>query len=95
MQDGAPLAGHLTTFTLGYAAFQAFTVDFLAADQRRARQWNTHVPDTLAPALIRIWPQQLVARDITWPSQAFHRDEWHRLVTWDGNLRPDEPAQAQ
>jgi hypothetical protein len=93
-EDGAPVTGHLTTFTLGFAAFQVFTVDFLAADQHRAVRWNTHVPDTLAPALIPIWPQQLVARDITWPPQAFHRDEWHRLVTWDGKLRPSEPALA-
>ncbi len=66
-RDGAPVAGHLTTITLGYAAFQIFTVDFLAAEQHHADVWNTHVPDSLANALIRIWPQQPMTRDIAWP----------------------------
>jgi hypothetical protein len=90
--DRTLLAGHLTTFTLGFAAFQVFTVDFLSAEKHGAILWNTHVPDTLAQALPRIWPEQLVTCDITWPPQAFRRDEWRRLVTWDGKLRPDEPA---
>jgi len=34
--DGVPVAGHLTTFTLGFVAFQVFTVDFLAAKQHCA-----------------------------------------------------------
>jgi len=91
-EDGVPVTGHLTTFTLGFAAFQVFTVDFLTADQRRAVQWNTHVPDSLADALTRIWPQPLAPAHISWPPRAFCRDEWHRLVTWDGKLRPGEPA---
>jgi hypothetical protein len=92
--DGTPLTGHLTTFTLGFAAFQVFTVDFLAADQHHARQWNSHVPDTLAHALTSIWPPQPVRRDISWPPQAFRRDEWHRLVTWDSELRPGEQVSS-
>jgi hypothetical protein len=89
-EDGTPVAGHLTTFTLGFAAFQVFTVDFLAADQHRAVAWNTHAPDSLTHALTRIWPQQLVPCDITWPPPAFRREDWHRLVTWNGELRPGE-----
>ncbi len=91
-EDGAPVTGHLTTLTLGFAAFQVFTVDFLAADQHRALAWNNHVPDSLAHALTRIWPQPLVPRNISWPPQAFPRHDWHRLVTWDGKLRPGEPV---
>jgi hypothetical protein len=90
--DGTPVTGHLTTLTLGFAAFQVFTVDFLAAEQHGAVLWNTHVPDTLAHALTRIWPQQPARRDIIWPPQAFRRDDWRRLITWDGVLRPDKPA---
>jgi hypothetical protein len=90
-QDGTPVTGHLATLTLGYAAFQVFTVDFLAAEHHGAPLWNTHVPPSLAPALIRIWPQQLIPRDITWPPEAFGRQDWRRLITWDGKLRPDEP----
>ena len=33
-REAAP--GHLTTFTLGYAAFQIFTTDFAAAERRSA-----------------------------------------------------------
>jgi hypothetical protein len=89
-EDGAPVVGHLTTFTLGFAVFQVFTVDFLAADQHRAVVWNAHVPDSLTHALTRIWPQQLVPRDITWPPPAFPREDWHRLVAWNGELHPSE-----
>lgn len=52
--DGTPLAGHLATFTLGFVAFQVFTVDFIAAELHGAVVWNTHVPDSLARALTRI-----------------------------------------
>ena len=90
--DGTPVTGHLTTFTLGFVVFQVFTVDFVAAELHGAVVWNTHVPDTLAHALTRIWPQQLTPTEITWPPEAFPRNEWRRLITWDGKLRPDEPA---
>jgi hypothetical protein len=63
---------------------------YIAAEQHGAVVWNTHVPETLDQALTRIWPQQPDARDISWPPQAFRRDDWRRLVTWDGKLRPDE-----
>jgi len=89
-EDGAPVTGHLTTLTLGFAAFQVFTVDFLAAEQHRALVWNTHVPDSLTHSLTRIWPQPLAPRDISWPPRAFRREDWHRLVTWNGELRPGE-----
>jgi hypothetical protein len=85
--DGPSIPGHLTTFTLGYVVFQVFTVDFIAAQQHSAVVWNTHVPESLARALTRIWPQQPMTRDITWPPEAFHRDDWRRLITWDGVLR--------
>lgn len=88
--DGTPLTGHLTTFTLGYVVFQVFTIDFVAAEQHGAVVWNDRVPDTLSRALIRIWPQQPGTADLAWPPEAFHRDEWRRLVTWDGVLRPGE-----
>ena len=44
---GRPVAGHLTTFTLGFAAFQVFTIDFIAAEQHRAPVWNTRPPAPL------------------------------------------------
>ena len=86
-RDGKPVEGHFATFTLGYVAFQVFTVDFTAADRHGTDQWNTHPPPSLAQALTRIWPQLLATRDIDWPQQAFRREDWDMLVTWDGALR--------
>jgi hypothetical protein len=92
--DGSPLAGHLATFTLGYVAFQVFTIDFLAAEQHGAPVWNKRPPEPLAESLVRVWPPQLVVGDVSWPPPAFRGDDWHRLVTWDGVLRPGELAAA-
>jgi hypothetical protein len=92
--DGSSLAGHLTTFTLGFVAFQVFTVDFLAAEQHGAPVWNPKPPAPLAESLVRIWPPQLVVADVSWPPPAFGRDDWRRLVTWDGALRPGEQTAA-
>ena len=86
--DGSPVVGHFATFTLGYVVFQVFTVDFLAAELHGAKVWNTHVPKSLAQHLVRIWPEQLVRPDVSWPLEQFASDEWCRLVTWDGVLRP-------
>jgi hypothetical protein len=88
--DGSPVAGHLTTFTLGYAAFQVFSVDFLAAEQHAAPVWNPRPPAPLREGLPRIWPPLLGTCDLRWPPSAFARDDWRRIVTWDGVLRPGE-----
>jgi hypothetical protein len=89
--DGSPLAGHLTTFTLGFVAFQVFTLDFLAAEQHAADVWNTRTPQSLTQSLIRIWPQLLGTTDISWPPpQPFASNEWRKLATWDGELRPGD-----
>ena len=81
---------YLTDQGRGTLAFQVFTVDFLAADQHSATLWNTHVPKSLTQYLVRIWPEQpVVTPDVAWPPQQFASDEWPRLVTWDGKLRPD------
>jgi hypothetical protein len=88
--DGTLLAGHLTTFTLGYVAFQVFTIDFLAADQHGAPVWNSGPPEALRKALPRIWPQQPSDPDVNWPPPAFGKDAWHQLVAWNGVLRPGE-----
>lgn len=86
--DGSRVEGHFTTFTLGYVAFQVFTVDYVAADQHRASAWNDHVPTALAQALSRIWPPRPRQPEISWPPPAFAAPGWDRLVTWDGALRP-------
>ena len=85
--DGRPLSGHLATFALGFAVFQVFTVDFVAAERAVARVWNPNPPAPLRAALPRIWPQLASTPDIAWPSPAFQREEWQRIVTWDGALR--------
>jgi hypothetical protein len=88
--DGTSVIGHLTTFALGYVVFQVFSVDFLAAELRQAPVWNTPVPDSMADHLTRIWPKQLVTPSVSWPPTQLAANEWDRLVTWDGKLRPDE-----
>jgi hypothetical protein len=83
-----PVAGHFATFTLGFVAFQVFTVDFVAADEHGAGQWNLGPPQSLAQALARIWPQDdLRQRDTAWPQQAFARGDLDVLASWDGALR--------
>jgi hypothetical protein len=39
-------------YTLGFVAFQVFSVDFLAAEQHGAVLWNTHVWDTHVPKFL-------------------------------------------
>jgi hypothetical protein len=85
-RDGSRIEGHFATFTLGYAAFQVFTVDYVAADQHQGSAWNDHALASLAQALTRIWPL-LGQQEISWPPQAFAAPAWDRLVTWDGALR--------
>jgi hypothetical protein len=84
-EDGIPVVGHFTSFTLGYLAFQVFTVDYLAADTHGADPWNPAPPAHMRTALARIWPPQ--ATEIHWPPAAFANVDWARLVTWDGALR--------
>jgi len=85
--DDSQVEGHFATFTLGYVAFQVFTVDYVAAGRHQASAWNDHVPTSLAQALPRIWPPLLVQLEVSWPPQAFAAPAWDRLVTWDGALR--------
>jgi hypothetical protein len=84
-KDGVPVAGHFTSFALGYLAFQVFTVDFIAAETHGADPWNPAPPASIRPGLPRIWPQQANALD--WPPPAFANDAWPRLVNWNGALR--------
>jgi hypothetical protein len=91
--DGSKVAAHLATFTLGYVAFQVFTVDPLAAEQHRAVEWPVRLPEPLRPAVDLIWPQpQPVILEVPWPRAQFPPEAWPRLVTWDGTLRTDGMA---
>ena len=92
--SGAPLPtigggsrpGHMTTFSLGYVAFQVFSTDFVLAEHQSAVQWNTRPPRSLADAILRIWPS--LCSTVAWPGTKLLRSEWTRLVQWDGVLRP-------
>jgi hypothetical protein len=77
--DDAPVSGYMTTFALGFLAFQVFTVDYLEAEQHGANIWNTRVPQHLDQALIRIWPPL---------GRALAYRDWRQMVTWEGRLRP-------
>jgi hypothetical protein len=86
---GDAVAAHVATFTLGFVAFQVFSLDFVAAEARGADiwSWTWEPPEALRAALPRIWPQ-LVVPDLSWPPSCFRRDDWRRLVTWDEARRP-------
>ena len=90
--DDVPVAGDMTTFALGYVVFQVFTVDFVAAEQHDAANWNTRVPRHLNEALPRIWPP--LGRDVSWPPPAFGYEDWRQIVTWDGRLRRPGPPDS-
>jgi hypothetical protein len=87
---GDAVAAHVATFTLGFVAFQVFSLDFVAAEARGADiwSWTWEPPEALRAALPRIWPPQLVVPDVSWPPSCFRRDDWRRLVTWDEARRP-------
>lgn len=88
--DGVAVTGHFTTYTHGFVAFQVFTVDFIAAEQHQARSWNPNPPQPLTKALPRIWPRRPVTQLVVCPPPAFREDDWRRLVTWNGVLRPND-----
>ena len=90
--DGSPVKGHFATFTVGFIAFQVFTVDYVAAGQHDAAFWNDHAPEYLARALPRIWPPLIGQPEISWPRRAFAAPDWDRLLTWDGALRAGTDA---
>jgi hypothetical protein len=83
---GEPIRGHLTSFTMGYVAFQVFSIDFVHADSVGAVQFQPPAPRReVQEALLLIWPSRL--RPIHWPPPAFAHDDWNKFVTWDGSLR--------
>jgi hypothetical protein len=91
--DGSRVPAHLATFTLGYVAFQVFTVDPLAAELHGAVEWPTRLPELLRPAVDLIWPQaQPVTPEVPWPQAQIVPEAWPRLVTWDGTLRSNGMA---
>lgn len=88
--DGTELAAHVATFSLGFIAFQMFSVDFVAVAARGAdpQKWNWRPPGPLYAALPRIWPPTELMAKVSSPAAAFHRQDWRRLVTWDEARRP-------
>ncbi len=51
--DRSRVKGHMATFTLGFVAFQVFTVDYVAADQHQASSGT--------PTHRRPWPRRCLA----------------------------------
>jgi hypothetical protein len=52
---GGEVVSQFTTLAVGFAAFQAFTVDYLEAEARSAVTWNSGPPASIAPAIRLIW----------------------------------------
>lgn len=89
-RSSGEVVGQFTTIALGFAAFQVFTVDYVAATRHEAVVWNTRPPDSIAPAVPRIWPHLLGAGDVSWPPAAFPYGDFDRLANWDSALRRGE-----
>jgi len=85
--NSGEVVGQFTTLALGFVAFQVFTVDYVAATQHEAVVWNTRPPDSIGPAIPRIWPLLLGAGDVSWPPAAFPNGDFDRLASWDSVLR--------
>ena len=82
-----PLVGHLTTIAIGFVALQVHTVNFVEAEEHRARWFlPPPCPATISKAIDPIWPDPI--RTPNWPKACFAMDDWDRLVTWQGALRP-------
>jgi hypothetical protein len=85
--DGGEVVGQFATLTVGFAAFQVFTVDYVEAEVRQAKIWNPGPPQRIADGIRLIWPHRLRAGDVAWPPPAFPNDSLDRLVSWDMALR--------
>lgn len=84
--SGGSVEAHMTSFAVGYLAFQVVSTDFVMADALGASHWVGVVPEMLREAIVRLWPES--GKSVEWPTKAFANEEWHRFVTWDGALRP-------
>lgn len=56
--NGGEVAGQFATLSVGFAAFQVFTVDYVEAEVRKAKVWNPGPPDSIAEAIRLIWPHR-------------------------------------
>lgn len=64
-----PLPSHVTTMTVGYVLFQAFTVDYVLADAHSVPQFDDKPPAPLDQALPRIWPIEQPV--VHWPPNPY------------------------
>ena len=85
--DGSEVVGQFSTLAVGFAVFQVFTVDYVEAEVRKAKVWNPGPPDSIADAILLIWPHRPRAGDVAWPPPAFPNDSFDRLANWDMALR--------
>lgn len=82
-RESAEVPAHLTTLSVGYVAFQVFTIDFVVADSVGA----SHFPDPPAaysPVLRGISPPRSSRSEpLDWPGEHKFTDEhWHMIATW-------------
>ena len=80
---------------VGFAVFQVFTVDYIEAEGRKAKVWNSGPPASIADAIPLIWPHRLRANDVAWPSPAFPNDTFDGwpIGTWHCVAQPLYPIQ--
>jgi hypothetical protein len=78
------LPAHVTTFTLGYVAFQVFTINYLEADVIELQHFNV-MPKELEALLALIWPRQQMPA-LSWPQTAFGDGHWAAVTQWPSRI---------
>ena len=76
---------HLSVASFGFVAFQVFSVDYVAADQYGASEFDVAPPAELREHLETLWPR--LAEDLTWPPPYYFNDQqWEQVSTWVGRF---------
>jgi hypothetical protein len=77
---GSP-PSHVTTMTIGYVLFQAFSIDYVLADAHSLLPFGLSPPQPLDQALPRIWPNEHPI--MHWPPDPYvDRPSLDRVVRW-------------
>ena len=72
---------HLTTFHIGYLAFQVFSVDFVIADSVGMSEFDISPPEELRNFFTTLWPR--LHSNVSWPQKYFFDDsQWNEVSNW-------------
>jgi hypothetical protein len=76
---------HLTTTSIGFAAFQVYSIDYVAADLAGRAQFEVAPPEALKDRLSCIWP--INTAPVSWPPPLyFSSEQFETIATWNGRF---------